>query len=166
MLSHHARRAARHTDGEIVLLDQQDRGQWDNELIAESRALLDQAIARARGPYVVQAAIAVLQTETEIDWAQVAALYLELSGLTGSPVVELNRAVAVALAGAPQIALRITERLDLDNYPYLHSTRAELLRRLDRADEATAAYQRALELLTDEPERRLMRRRITELEQR
>ena len=166
MLCHHARRAARHTDGEIVLLGQQDRGRWDSELNAESRALLDQAIARARGPYVLQAAIAVLQTEPEIDWAQVAALYLELSGLTGSPVVELNRAVAVAQAGAPQAALRITESLDLDNYPYLHSTRAELLRRLDRADEAAAAYQRALELLTDEPERRLMRRRITELKQR
>jgi RNA polymerase sigma-70 factor (ECF subfamily) len=166
MLCHHARSAARHIDGEIVLLGQQDRGCWDSELIAESRALLDQAIARARGPYVVQAAIAVLQTEPEIDWAQVVALYLELARLTGSPVVELNRAVAVAQAGAPQAALRITEGLDLDNYPYLHSTRAELLRRLDRADEAIAAYRRALELLTAEPERRLLRRRIAELEQR
>jgi RNA polymerase sigma-70 factor (ECF subfamily) len=166
MVCHHARSAARHTDGEVVLLDQQDRGRWDSELIAQSRALLDQAIARARGPYVVQAAIAVLQTEPEIDWAQVAALYLELAQLTGSPVVELNRAVAVAQAGAPQAALRITEGLDLDNYPYLHSTRAELLRRLDRFDEAIAAYRRALELVTAEPERRLLRRRIAELEQR
>ncbi len=166
MLCHHARSAARHADGEIVLLGQQDRGRWDSELIAESRALLDQAIARARGPYVVQAAIAVLHTEPEIDWAQVVALYLELARLTGSPVVELNRAVAVAQAGAPQAALRITESLDLDNYPYLHSTRAELLRRLDRADEAIAAYRRALELLTAEPERRFVRRRIAELEQR
>ncbi|MEV6320335.1 DUF6596 domain-containing protein [Nocardia sp. NPDC051787] len=166
MLCHHARRAARHIDGEIVLLDQQDRGRWDSELIAEGRALLERAIARARGPYVLQAAIAVLHTEPEIDWAQVAALYLELARLTGSPVVELNRAVAVAQAGAPQAALRIIEGLDLDNYPYLHSTRAELLRRLHRTDEALAAYQRALELLTAEPERRLLRRRITELEQR
>jgi RNA polymerase sigma-70 factor, ECF subfamily len=166
MLCHHARSAARHVDGEIVLLDQQDRGRWDSRLIAQSRALLDQAIARARGPYVVQAAIAILQTEPEIDWAQVAALYLELAQLTGSPVVELNRAVAVAQAGAPREALRITESLDLENYPYLHSTRAELLRRLDRIDEAIAAYRRALELVTAEPERRLLRRRITELEQR
>jgi RNA polymerase sigma-70 factor (ECF subfamily) len=166
MVCHHARSAARHTKGEIVLLGQQDRGRWDSGLIAESRALLDQAIARARGPYVVQAAIAVLQTEPEIDWAQVVALYLELARLTGSPVVELNRAVAVAQAGAPQAALRITDGLDLDNYPYLHSTRAELLRRLDRADEAITAYRRALELLTAEPERRLLRRRIAELEQR
>lgn len=166
MLCHHARSAARYADGEIVLLDQQDRGRWDSELIAESRALLHQAIARARGPYVVQAAIAVLQTEPEIDWAQVVALYHELARLTDSPVVELNRAVAVAQAGAPQAALRITDSLDLDNYPYLHSTRAELLRRLDRADEAIVAYRRALELLTAEPERRLLRRRVAELEQR
>jgi RNA polymerase sigma-70 factor (ECF subfamily) len=166
MLCHHARSAARHADGEIVLLVQQDRGRWDGELIAESRNLLDRAIARARGPYVVQAAIAVLQTDSEIDWAQVVALYAELAGLTGSPVVELNRAVAVAQAGAPQDALRSTDGLDLDRYPYLHSTRAELLRRLDRADEAIAAYRRALELLTAEPERRLLRRRIAELEDR
>jgi RNA polymerase sigma-70 factor (ECF subfamily) len=166
MLSHHARRAARRTDGEVVLLEQQDRGRWDHEMIAESRALVDRAIARARSTYVVQAAIAVLQTEPEIDWAQVAALYLELAQLTGSPVVELNRAVAVAQAGAPRAALEITDALQLDNYPYLHSTRAELLRRLDRPAEAVTEYRRALELLTDEPERRLLRQRITELEDR
>lgn len=166
MLCHHGRRAARHADGELVLLDQQDRSQWDGELIAEGRALLDRAIARARGPYAVQAAIAVLQAEPEVDWAQVAALYLELARLTGSPVVELNRAVAVAQAGAPRAALRIAEGLDLERYPYLHSTRAELLRRLDRPDEAIAAYRRALELVVAEPERRFLRQRIAELEKR
>ncbi|MEV4241610.1 RNA polymerase sigma factor [Nocardia sp. NPDC050408] len=165
MVCHHARRSARHREGEIVLLDQQDRTEWDSALIAEGRALLDRAIARSRGPYVVQAAIAVLHTEPETDWAQVAALYLELVRLTGSPVAELNRAVAVAQAGAPQAALRITEALGLDNYPYLHSTRAELLRRLGHPEEAIAAYRRALELLTTEPERRLLRRRIADLEQ-
>ncbi|WP_280385987.1 RNA polymerase sigma factor [Nocardia wallacei] len=166
MLCHHARHAARRSEGEIVPLDRQDRARWDGALIAESRVLLERAIARARGPYVVQAAIAVLQTDPEIDWPQVAALYLELARLTGSPVVELNRAVAVAQAGAPRAALLLTDGLDLDTYPYLHSTRAELLRRLDRADEAVAAYRRALELLATEPERRWVRRRIAELEQR
>jgi RNA polymerase sigma-70 factor (ECF subfamily) len=166
MLCHHARIAARHADGEIVLLDRQDRGRWNTRMVEEGRVLLNRAIARSRGPYVLQAAVAVLQTEPEIDWTQVAALYLELARLTGSPVVELNRAVAIAQAGAPHAALRITDGLPLENYPYLHSTRAELLRRLGRPDEAITAYRRALELLTAEPERRLLRRRIAELEQR
>lgn len=166
MLCHHGRRAARHADGEIVLLEQQDRRQWDSALIAEGGTLLDRAVHRARGPYVVQAAIAVLQTEPEVDWAQVAALYAELARLTGSPVVELNRAVAVAQAGAPRAALRITDSLDLDGYPYLHSTRAELLRRLDRREEAITAYQQALELVVAEPERRFLRQRIDELDKR
>ncbi|NUT49555.1 MAG: sigma-70 family RNA polymerase sigma factor [Saccharothrix sp.] len=166
MLCHHARSASRRSGDDIVLLEDQDRTLWDTAMIGESRALLDRAIARARGPYTLQAAIAVLQTEPDIDWTQIASLYGELTRMTGSPVVELNRAVAVAQAGAPEAALRITERLDLDDYPYLHSTRAELLRRLDRADEAEAAYRRALALTDAGPERRFIAQRIAELQRR
>jgi RNA polymerase sigma-70 factor (ECF subfamily) len=112
---------------------------------------------------VLQAAIASLQTDDPIDWPQVAALYDELAALTRSPVVELNRAVAVAQAGSPDEALRIVDRLELDDYQYLHSTRAELLRRLGRDDEAGAAYRRALELARTEPERRFLERQLDEL---
>jgi RNA polymerase sigma-70 factor (ECF subfamily) len=113
---------------------------------------------------MLQAAIASLQADDPIDWPQVAALYEELATLTRSPVVELNRAVAVAQAGAPERALAIVEGLDrLDGYQYLHSTRAELLRRLGRRDDARAAYERALDLARTEPERRFLRRRIAEL---
>ncbi|GAB3747127.1 RNA polymerase sigma factor [Microlunatus parietis] len=165
MACHHSRRAARRADDdEIILLADQNRELWDTELIMEGRALLDRAIARARGPYVLQAAIAVLQTEPEIDWAQVADLYRELGLLTGSPVVELNRAVAVAQAGETEAALKITDDLDLDSYSYLHSTRAELLGRLGRPKEAAAAYRRALERCTSEPERRLLGSRLSELD--
>jgi RNA polymerase sigma-70 factor, ECF subfamily len=123
--------------------------------------VLDRAIAlRGRGAYVLQAAIASLQAEPEIDWAEVAVLYGELARVTGSPVVELNRAVAIAEAGAPEEALELVERLDLDGYRYLHSTRAELLRRLGRPEEARAAYRRALELTESEPERRFLRSRL------
>ena len=113
---------------------------------------------------MLQAAIAALQTDDPIDWPQVAALYDRLARLTGSPVVELNRAVAVAQAGSLGAALAIVDQLALDDYPYLHSTRAELLRRLDRPDDAAAAYRRALELTYTEPERRFLERRLAELE--
>jgi RNA polymerase sigma-70 factor, ECF subfamily len=164
MLCHHARREARFSDGELVLLADQDRSMWDTALIADARAVLDRAVALGgRGPYVLQAAIASLQCEESIDWAQVAALYAQLAQLTRSPVVELNRAVAIAQAGSPAAALEIVDQLALDDYPYLHSTRAELLRRLDRADEARAAYQRALDLARTDPERRFLQRRLAEL---
>jgi RNA polymerase sigma-70 factor (ECF subfamily) len=111
----------------------------------------------------VQAAIASLHTEEPRDWPQIAALYGELSRLTGSSVVELNRAVAVAEAEGPDAGLRIVERLELDDYRYLHSTRGELLSRLDRGEEARDAYQRALALVHDDAERRLFERRLAEL---
>jgi RNA polymerase sigma-70 factor, ECF subfamily len=164
MLCHDARRAARFDGDELVLLEDQDRSLWDAGQIAEGRALIDRALALlGRGPYVLQAAIASLQAQDPIDWPQVAALYDELAALTRSPVVELNRAVAVAQAGSPADALQIVDRLELDEYQYLHSTRAELLRRLGRADEAGAAYRRALELARTNPERRFLERRLDEL---
>jgi RNA polymerase sigma-70 factor, ECF subfamily len=164
MLCHDARRAARFDGDELVLLEDQDRSLWDAGQIAEGRALIDRALALlGRGPYVLQAAIASLQAQDPIDWPQVAALYDELAALTRSPVVELNRAAAVAQAGSPADALQIVDRLELDEYQYLHSTRAELLRRLGRADEAGAAYRRALELARTKPERRFLERRLDEL---
>jgi RNA polymerase sigma-70 factor (ECF subfamily) len=163
MLCHDARRRARFSNGELVLLEDQDRSLWNANQIAEGRGVLERALAlRGRGPYVFQAAIASLQVEERIDWPQIAALYGELVRLTRSPVVELNRAVAVAQAGSSRAALGIVEGLELDDYPYLHSTRAELLRRLGRAKEARAAYRRALELTRNEPERRFLQRRLSE----
>jgi RNA polymerase sigma-70 factor (ECF subfamily) len=164
MLMHDARRAARFRDGELVLLADQDRALWDAGQLAEGRAVLDRALAlRGRGPYVVQAAIASLHAEDPHDWVQIAALYAELSRLTGSPVVELNRAVAVAEAEGPEAGLAIADGLDLDDYQYLHSTRGELLRRLGRDEEAAAAYRRALELVHDDAERRLLEGRLAGL---
>jgi RNA polymerase sigma-70 factor (ECF subfamily) len=165
MLCHDARRQARYAGDELVLLADQDRALWDMDQIDAGREVLRRALAMGgRGPYVLHAAIAVLQTEAEIDWLQVAALYTELAELTRSPVVELNRAVAVAQAGAPEAALRMVEGLPLDEYPYLHSTRADLLRRLGRSDEARRAYRQALERSHAEPERRFLRRRLAELD--
>ena len=165
MALHHARRRARFsTEGELVLLADQDRLLWDAAQLAAGRRALHRALAlHGRGPYVVQAAIASLQASDEPDWREIAALYRELSQLTGSPVVELNRAVAVAEAGSPVAALAIVDRLSLEPYVYLHSTRAELLRRLGRNAEAAECYRRALELASAEPERRFLRRRLAEL---
>jgi RNA polymerase sigma-70 factor (ECF subfamily) len=165
MLLHHSRRDARiDAGGELVLLEDQDRSLYDSAQLAEARALIDRALAlHGRGPNVLQAAIAWLQAADPIDWPQVAALYEELAALTRSPVVELNRAVALAQTGAPEEALQIVDRLPLDDYQYLHSTRAELLRRLGRAEAARAAYRRALELTRTEPERRFLQRRLQEL---
>jgi RNA polymerase sigma-70 factor (ECF subfamily) len=164
MLLHDSRRDARFRDGELVLLADQDRSLWDTEQIAQGRAMLEQALALGgRGPYVVQAAIASLHAEEERDTRQIAALYGELARLTDSPVVELNRAVAVAEAEGPEAGLRIVEQLDLDDYRYLHSTRGELLHRLGRTDEALDAYRRALALVHDDAERRLFERRMAAL---
>ena len=165
MVLHDSRSAARFRDGERVLLADQDRSLWDRAQIAEGRALLERALAlHGHGPYVVQAAIAALHTEQPRDWPQIAALYGELARLTASPVVELNRAVAVSEADGPAAGLLIIERLELSGYRYTHSARAEMLRRLGRADEARAAYERARELADDGAERRLFERRIAELD--
>ncbi len=165
MWLHDARRAARFRDGDVVLLADQDRALWNRAQIADGRAALHRALAlRGRGPYVVQAAIAALHADDEPrDWPQIAALYGELARLTGSPVVELNRAVAVAEAEGPAAGLAIVERLQLEDYRYLHATRADLLRRLGRTDEARDAYRRALALVHDDAERRLLGRRLAEL---
>jgi RNA polymerase sigma-70 factor (ECF subfamily) len=164
MMIHHARERARFSGEDLVLLDDQDRSLWDMRQIAAGRAVLDQAFALGgRGAYVVQAAIASLQTHERIDWPQVTEMYGLLVELTGSPVVELNRAVALAQAGDPVAALRAVDRLDLDGYLYFHSTRGELLRRLGRDDEARAAYRRALDLATSTPERRFLTRRLSRL---
>jgi RNA polymerase sigma-70 factor (ECF subfamily) len=164
MLLHDARRAARFRADNLVLLADQDRSLWDAAQIAEGRAVLDRALAlRGRGPYVVQAAIAALHADAPRDLSQIAALYGELARLTGSPVVELSRAIAVAEADGPQAGLDIVDRLVLENYHYLHSTRGELLRRLGRMAEAGDAYRRALALVHDDAERRLLERRLAEL---
>jgi RNA polymerase sigma-70 factor, ECF subfamily len=164
MLINDARRDARFAEGTVVLLRDQDRSLWDRDQIAAGRAALDRALALVgRGPYVLQAALAALHVEEPQDWPQIAALYGELARVTGSPVVELNRAAAVAEAGDIEGALAIAERLDLDHYHYLHATRAELLRRLGRVDEAHAAYERALELVHADAERRFLQARLDEL---
>jgi RNA polymerase sigma-70 factor, ECF subfamily len=164
MLLNDARRDARFADGAIVLLHEQNRSLWDLDQIADGRATLDRAVALGgRDTYVLQAAIAALHVDDPQDWPQIAALYGELARRTGSAVVELNRAAALAEAGDPDGALVLVDRLELDRYHYLHATRAELLRRLDRPDEARAAYGRALELVHADPERRFLERRLAEL---
>ena len=164
MLLHDSRRDARFRDGELVLLDDQDRSRWDSAEIEEGRRVLERGIAlRGAGPYVLQAAIASLHADPVVDWAEVAALYGRLADLTGSPVVELNRAIAVAQADGAAAGLSLVDELDLDNFQYLHSTRADLLRRLGRTDDARVAYQRALELAQTAPERRFLAKRVAEL---
>jgi RNA polymerase sigma-70 factor (ECF subfamily) len=166
MLVHDARREARFAGQDLVLLADQDRSRWDWRQVEEGRVLLDQALLRRsavrRGQYAIQAAIASLQAEDRLDWLQIAALYAELADLTGSDVVRLNRAVAIAESEGAAAALAVVDGLDLPDYQYWHSTRAELLRRLGRADEARAAYQRALDLARTTPERRFLERRIAE----
>jgi RNA polymerase sigma-70 factor (ECF subfamily) len=165
MLLHDARRAARVRDGELVLLRDQDRSLWDGAQIAAGRSTLDRALALNRhGPYVLQAAIASLHLDEPRDWDEIAALYGELVKLTGSPVVKLHRAIAIAEAGSPEHGLELIDDLALDEYQYLHSARGELLHRLGRTTEAQAAYERALSLTQDAAEHRLLERRIAELQ--
>jgi RNA polymerase sigma-70 factor, ECF subfamily len=171
MLLHHARRAGRvDASGALVALEDQDRTRWDTEMIAEGQAHLDRALRRERpGPYQVQAAIAACHataaSATDTDWREIALLYAELVRMTGSPVVELNRAVAVAMADGPAAGLALVDALAdrLDGYQYLHATRADLLRRLGRRDDAVTAYRRSLELSSALAERDYLERRIAEL---
>ena len=164
MLLGDARRHARVRDGKLVLLDDQDRSLWDDQELAEGRRLLERAVAlRGEGPYLVQAAIADLHLCQPRDWEQIAALYQVLAGLTRSPVVELNRAVAVAEVQGAAAALTMLDELPLDDYRYFHSTRAELLRRLGREDDAQQAYARAVELAQTEAERRFLEGRLATL---
>ena len=161
MLLHDARRAARFDGPDLVLLQDQDRSRWNWPQIEEGKAIIDRVKDRP-GPYVIQAAIAALQTAERLDWLQIAALYGKLAGLTGSAVVRLNSAVAIAEADGPAAALAVVDSLDLAGYQYWHSTRAELLRRLGRTDEARAAFREALALARTNPERRFLERRISE----
>jgi RNA polymerase sigma-70 factor (ECF subfamily) len=164
MLLNDSRREARFAEGEIVLLRDQDRSLWDAARLADGQTELEHALALGgRGRYVLQATIAARHLDEPVDWHALAALYGELAALTGSPVVELNRAVALAEAGDPEAALDLADHLELDGYHYLHSTRAELLRRLDRGDEAREAYGRALALVHSDAERTFLERRLGEL---
>ena len=169
MLLHDARRDARIADdGSLVLLEEQDRSRWNKEGIDEGLRVLERAATlRATGPYQLQAAIAAVHCRAprpeETDWHAIAALYEQLADLSPSPIVELNRAVAVAMADGPARGLELVDALEgLEHYRLLHSTRADLLRRLERPAEAMEAYRRALELTTNETERAFLEQRLRE----
>ncbi|HTH64106.1 MAG TPA: RNA polymerase sigma factor [Gemmatimonadales bacterium] len=173
MLLHEARRPARATaTGELVLLDEQDRSLWNREQIAEGQALVEQALASRRfGPFTLQAAISAVHADAtraaDTDWAQIVGLYDVLLRVDPSPVVELNRAAAVALRDGPAAGLALVDAIlvrgDLADYHLAHSARADLCRRLGRTADARAAYQRALSLTRQEPERRFLERRLSEI---
>jgi RNA polymerase sigma-70 factor (ECF subfamily) len=164
MLLNDARRDARVSEGVLVPLDKQDRSLWDEQQILEGRKLLGRAVARqSAGTYVIQAAIADLHLQRPRDWHQIAALYGTLAKRTGSPVVELNRAVAIAELDGPDAGLALLDTLALDTYRYYHSTRAEFLRRAGRTADARAAYARALDLAETDHERQFLTRRLEEL---
>jgi RNA polymerase sigma-70 factor (ECF subfamily) len=174
MLLHESRRAARSSPvGDIVLLEEQDRNLWNREQIAEGTELVERALASGRpGPYTLQAAISAVHSNSAVaaatDWRQIVALYDVLEQMSPSPIVELNRAVAVAMRDGPAAGLAlidsILKRGDLESYHLAHSARAELCRRLGRKDEARAAYERALSLTRQEPERRFLQKRLSEVQ--
>ncbi|QKS65284.1 RNA polymerase sigma factor [Cupriavidus gilardii] len=175
MLLHESRRAARtSSDGELVLLDEQDRSRWDRALIAEGTALVERALTSRRfGPYSLQAAISAVHAEADsaasTDWPQIVALYDVLLALQPSPVVELNRAVAVAMRDGPEAGLQLVDAIlargDLIDYHLAHAARADLCRRLGRYADARAAYRTVLELVRQGPERRFIERRLAALPQ-
>jgi RNA polymerase sigma-70 factor (ECF subfamily) len=166
MLLHDSRRDARlDGDGRAILLEDQDRSRWDGAEIEEGRTLIETALRRRQpGPYQLQAAIAACHTGEASDWPQIVVLYGELLRLQPSPVVELNRGVALAMADGPETGLAAIDAVHgLDDYRYLHSARADLLRRLGRKDEARAAYERALELEPNDAERAFLEGRLSRL---
>ncbi len=169
MLLNDGRRTSRYRHGELVLLDDEERNPWDRERVAEGEQQLARARALyGRGAYVLRAEIASVHMAEPVDWPELVALYTELARLVPSGAVELNRAIAVAEVAGPEAALVIVERIEfepseLDHYCSLHSTRADLLRRLGRTIDARYAYGRALQLTRSEPERRFLKRRIAEL---
>jgi RNA polymerase sigma-70 factor, ECF subfamily len=173
MLLHHSRRLARiNASGDIVLLEDQDRSKWDSPMIDEGLYLAQRALPRGMpGPYLLQAAIAAVHAEAVAfdltDWAQIVALYDLLLERAPSPVIELNRAVAIAMHFGPAVGLQLIDALfadgRLDHFHLLHAARADLLRRLGRIEEAEEAYERALALEQTGPERRYLERRLTEL---
>ena len=173
MLLHESRREARTTvGGELVLLDEQDRSRWDRSMIAEGTALLEQAFRSGHfGAYTLQAAIAAIHAEASsaetTDWSEIVGLYDVLLRVDPSPVIELNRAAAVAMRDGPETGLRLIDSIlvrgDLTEYPPTHSARAELLKRLGRFDEAIASFDRALSLTQQEPQRRFIHNRLKEL---
>ena len=173
MLLHESRRSARTTPaGDLVLLEDQDRSLWNREQIAEGTALVERALSSRRfGPYTLQAAIAAVHaaapTPTATDWAQIVGLYDALARVEPSPVVELNRAVAVAMRDGPAAGLALIDAIltrgDLADYHLAHSARAELCRRLGRTADARISYERALGLTRQEPERRFLERRLRDL---
>lgn len=174
MLLHHSRRETRaSSEGELVLLEEQDRSRWDHDMIDEGLAVLDRALgAGTPGPYQVQGAIAALHARAprpeDTDWSQIAGLYAVLSRMQPSPVVELNRIVALAMADGPITALPLLDALEekLDRYHLFHSTKADFLRRLDRVKDAATSYRRALDLATNPYERKFLERRIEDMNAR
>jgi RNA polymerase sigma-70 factor (ECF subfamily) len=167
LLLHDSRSAARFgPDGDVVLLEDQDRSRWDGAEIAEAVGLLDRALAMGRpGPYQLQAAIAALHTQATTDWAGIAALYSQLLTMSPSPVVALNRAVAVAMATTPEAGLALIDEIaGLDRYHLWHAARADLLRRLGRRNEAAQAYRRAHELAASPADRRFLAGRLRDLD--
>ena len=173
MLLHESRREARVSkDGEIILLEEQDRSRWDDQMISEGKALVEQALRSRRfGAYTLQAAISAIHAEAgtaaQTDWNQIVVLYSVLQRIDSSPVVELNRAVAVAMRDGPEAGLQIIERIlgrgELGNYQLAHSARGELLRRAGKASDALTAFQQALELARQEPEKRFLAARVKQL---
>ena len=172
MLLHDARREARLDEaGDVVLLEEQDRSRWDRTLIAEALSLTEEAFRGGPGPFALQAGIAALHCQAvraeDTDWPQILRLYDQLERLQPSPIVSLNRAVAVAMVHGPQPALTIIDALaagDLEDYHLLHAARADLLRRLGSAEEAASSYRRALALVTNDSERRFLERRLRQVQ--
>jgi RNA polymerase sigma-70 factor (ECF subfamily) len=173
MLLHDSRRDARADEaGNLIVLEEQDRSRWNRQQIAEALPLVEKALRGGPGPFAVEAAIAALHCEAaraeDTDWPQIVRLYDVLERLQPSPIVSLNRAVAVAMVEGPQAALTLIDELaatgELDGYHLLHATRADLLRRLGRLADAAASYERALALVSNESERRFLERRLREMQ--